>query len=59
MREEIDYVFCALYMFGLGRAVSWHRQDCNRQGILDFGRHNKRSSPSGIFPEFVYFTINF
>ena len=33
MREVIDCVFCALCMVFLGRAVIWHRQDCNRQSM--------------------------
>jgi len=33
MREAIDYVFCALCMVCPGSAVSWHRQDCNRQSM--------------------------
>ena len=31
MREVIDYVLCALCIVCLGRAVSWNRQDCNKQ----------------------------
>jgi len=33
MREVIDHVFCALCMVCLGKAISWHRQDCNRQSM--------------------------
>jgi len=29
----IGYVFCALCMVCLDRAVSWHRQDYNRQSM--------------------------
>jgi len=30
---KVDYVFCALFMVWQGSAVSWNRQDCNRQSI--------------------------
>jgi len=33
MREVVDSVFCALYSVCLGRAISWHRQDRNRQSM--------------------------
>ena len=33
MREVIDYVFRALCMVCPGSAVSWNRQDCNRQSM--------------------------
>jgi len=33
MKEEIDYVFCALDVVCLGRAVSWNRQDWNSQSV--------------------------
>jgi len=33
MREVIDSIFCALCMVCPGRAVSWNRQDCNRQSM--------------------------
>jgi len=33
MREVIDYVFCGLFMVCPGSAVSWNRQDCNRQSL--------------------------
>jgi len=35
MREVIDYVFYALCMVCLGRAVSWNRRDCNECKILE------------------------
>jgi len=33
MRDVIDYVFCAFCMVCSDSAVSWNRQDCNRQSI--------------------------
>jgi len=33
MREAIDCVLCALCMVCPGSAVSWNRQDCNRQSM--------------------------
>jgi len=33
VREVIDYVFCALCMVCPGSAVSWNRQDYNRQSM--------------------------
>jgi len=33
MRKVIDYVFCALCMVCPGSAVSWNRQDCNKQSM--------------------------
>ena len=33
MRKVNDYVFCALCMVCPGSAVSWNRQDCNRQSM--------------------------
>jgi len=33
MRKVIDYVFCALCMVRPGKALSWNRQDCNRQSM--------------------------
>jgi len=33
MRKVINYVFRALCIVCLGRAVRWHRQGCNRQSM--------------------------
>jgi len=33
MRDVIEYVFCGLCMVCPGSAVSWNRQDCNRQSM--------------------------
>jgi len=33
MREVIKYVFCTLCMVWLGSAVSWNRQNCNKQSM--------------------------
>jgi len=33
MRQVIDDVFCALCMVSPGSAVSWNRQDYNRQSM--------------------------
>jgi len=33
MREVIGYVFCALCVVCPGSALSWNRQNCNRQSV--------------------------
>jgi len=33
VREVVDYAFCALCLVCPGTAVSWNRQDCNRQSM--------------------------
>jgi len=47
MRELIDYVFCALCMVCPGSAVSWNRQDCNRQSMQQV--ENTWSIGTGLF----------
>jgi len=39
MGEVIEYVFCVLSMVCPGTAVSWNRQDCNRQKHATSAKH--------------------
>jgi len=46
IKELIDYVFCALCMVCAGSAVSWNREDCNRQSMQRV--HNTWSVGAGL-----------